>query len=150
MSGEEQGNQTEGQVGRGGVMERTDFHWKPSTLFWFIFSQTECHSCWRRRSGAPLLQWTCHGVMLSWAACTHSMDAREANDSNNPGTESPIMPGGWASLSRPGVSSPRAALLAGHTPVFSGTALGECFCHCASIWSTLMSYLYMADLCHVA
>lgn len=60
MSGEEQGNQREGQVGRGGVMERTDFHWKPSTLFWFIFSQTECHSCWRRRSGAPLLHWTCH------------------------------------------------------------------------------------------
>lgn len=22
--------------------------------------------------------------MLSWAACTHSMDTREANDSNNP------------------------------------------------------------------
>ena len=126
----------------------------PLSYFGLFLSQMECHSCWRR-SGAPLLQRTRHGVVLSWAACTHSTDTREATDSNNPWDRvinkcPPRRPGGWASPSRPGLSSPRAALLAGQTPVFSGAALAECFCHCAYIWSTWMSYLYMADLCHVA
>ena len=125
-----------GQVARWAGERRRRRRLSLKTLCAVYFLATrKCHPCWTR-SGAPLLQWTRH-VVPTWAACTRSTDTREADDSNHPWGRftnkcPPRRPSGWAAPSRPRISSPRAALLAGQTLIFFGTALAECFHPCTS------------------